>query len=445
MSGLYELHLHTYGCLTPDDVWELGKDRYVQYADRLAWFADEFAKVYGRRPDPVAYWEQEGGRDALRRDFLFTDPAPFACFQARFNLLIALFRIVPEEQFVLARVLRHHRDLGHRYAEYRATIPEAFTPAEMSRLFEAAAKTALLVEAESGGTFTPRLLISLARKNDTFLKQYKVLREFLAARPELAPAIVGVDLCHVEEGHPPKAKRVIFEHLLRDNAEHPERALAIVYHVGESFTDKTLASAARWVFEAHRTGVHRLGHAVSLGVDPAQYLAPAGVRTKEVPETTGERRDHLNFLIEHQDQLQQFGYQVDVSAAKEELGRIAGANPPAALWFKFDLEAAEATRAFQDALLRWLAAEGAAVESCPTSNRLIGEIQDLAHHPLPRFLRHGIAATLSTDDPGIFGCTLASERQLCLTELGLTPVDLDRLQANAERQTAGLLAGRPRP
>jgi adenosine deaminase len=51
----------------------------------------------------------------------------------------------------------------------------------------------------------------------------------------------------------------------------PDHALAGLYHVGESFTDKTIESAIRWVHEAAEAGAHRLGHAIALGVEPHSY------------------------------------------------------------------------------------------------------------------------------------------------------------------------------
>jgi adenosine deaminase len=49
------------------------------------------------------------------------------------------------------------------------------------------------------------------------------------------------------------------------------------------------------------------------------------------------------------------------------------------------------------------------IEVCPTSNRRIGGIGDPAHHPVHRFLGAGLPVVVSSDDPGIFGTTLATE------------------------------------
>jgi hypothetical protein len=437
-----ELHLHLYGCLTAADVWDLGKDRWQAQPERLAWYADEYFKQYGRAPDPAAYWRDAQGAERLAADFLFTEPAPFAKFQARFNLLIALFPIVPDDTTVLRRVLTRHRAEGRRYMEYRTLVPPAFDPGQIGRLLETAATAVREIERESGSAFTPRLALSLSRVNQTFLKQYQVLRDFLAARPDLAPAIPAIDLCGVEEGHAPAEKRAIAGILRRDNAAAPERALALLYHVGESYTDKPVVSAARWVHEAHALGAHRLGHAIALGVDPQRY-APVSGETRLIAEASGERRAHLVWLSANAGWLADAGYRVDHAAVRAELEKIATAPDRAPHPYAYDERAIDDTRRFQDALLADLARQGAVVESCPTSNRLIGEITDLTHHPLPRFVEAGLPVTLASDDPGIFACDLASEAALCRKEFGFGDAVFSAFAQTTEAARAGRLAGRP--
>jgi aminodeoxyfutalosine deaminase len=57
------------------------------------------------------------------------------------------------------------------------------------------------------------------------------------------------------------------------------------------------------------------------------------------------------------------------------------------------------------------------LEVCPTSNLCTGALArqvgkadvTLSDHPLPDFLKRGIAVTLSTDDPGMFDTDLLTE------------------------------------
>ena len=437
-----ELHLHLYGCLNPVDLWEMGREVYRRRGSaldaRLAWFTAEYEKAWGRTPDPAAYFTSDAGQDLLARDFLFTEEAPFARFQACFNLLIALLPLDPHYPDVLRHVARRHCAEGLTYAEYRCNIRPDATDAAVVKLLRDGAQTALELEAEFKGRFIPRLAFSLNRGNKIFVKHLQLLRGVLAAEPDLARAIVAVDCSGVEEGFPPREKRGLFEAIRRVNAKEPATALAILYHVGESFTDKSLASAVRWIFEAHAFGAHRLGHAIALGIAPEKFTLGAARR-----ELVSERRDHLTWLENEASWLTARGVAVDHDAIRAERAKLAGAHGGAYVELLYDEAAAAALRALQDAVMAELAVRGAVIESCPTSNRLIGDVRDLTHHPLKRFMRTGMNVTLSSDDPGIFGTTLAGEETVCRRDLGLTDADVARLAAAATASRSERLAGRP--
>jgi hypothetical protein len=49
------------------------------------------------------------------------------------------------------------------------------------------------------------------------------------------------------------------------------------------------------------------------------------------------------------------------------------------------------------------------LESCPTSNVLLGRMDDYVQHPITGFIRDGLRVTVSSDDPGIFGTTIEEE------------------------------------
>lgn len=80
------------------------------------------------------------------------------------------------------------------------------------------------------------------------------------------------------------------------------------------------------------------------------------------------------------------------------------------------------------ALMDLLAERRIPLEICPVSNVKTGALARqlqrpdaaIAHHPLPRLVRHGIPVVLSTDDPAMFHITLLEEyenaRQMGLTE-----------------------------
>jgi aminodeoxyfutalosine deaminase len=96
------------------------------------------------------------------------------------------------------------------------------------------------------------------------------------------------------------------------------------------------------------------------------------------------------------------------------------ADGPASVWGALDLLGADrirhGIRAVEDpALLRELASRGTVLDVCPTSNVRTGVVRSLAEHPLPALLAAGIACTVNTDDPAMFGSDLGSEYETALS------------------------------
>lgn len=77
-----------------------------------------------------------------------------------------------------------------------------------------------------------------------------------------------------------------------------------------------------------------------------------------------------------------------------------------------------------DALVAHLAASGVCLDVCPTSNYLLRVVDSLGEHPLPRLLAAGVACSISSDDPLLFGCNLLSEFAACRREMGLSDAEL---------------------
>lgn len=74
---------------------------------------------------------------------------------------------------------------------------------------------------------------------------------------------------------------------------------------------------------------------------------------------------------------------------------------------------------------------GVAIECCPVSNACMGFVP-LERHPLPLFLEEGLLASVSTDDPLMFGpFTVGETLQVIAGPLRLDSRSLDRLQHNA--------------
>jgi adenosine deaminase len=89
-----------------------------------------------------------------------------------------------------------------------------------------------------------------------------------------------------------------------------------------------------------------------------------------------------------------------------------------------------------------VAATGAVVEVCPTSNRRIGGIADPAHHPVHRFLDAGLPVVVSCDDPGVFGTTLPEELDWVCRHTGGGEELRRELVATAWRSRSEVLTGR---
>jgi adenosine deaminase len=118
-------------------------------------------------------------------------------------------------------------------------------------------------------------------------------------------------------------------------------------------------------------------------------------------------------------------------------GEWAGPESVAdALRFLEPVRIAHGIRAVEDpALLKALAKEGIVCDVCPTSNLRTGAVSRGEAHPLHRMLLAGVRVTLSTDDPGLFGTTLAGEYRRAAS-WGATGAELARCAATARQAAA---------
>ncbi|MDA8072337.1 MAG: adenosine deaminase [Actinomycetota bacterium] len=128
-----------------------------------------------------------------------------------------------------------------------------------------------------------------------------------------------------------------------------------------------------------------------------------------------------------------------------EQARIAGlrtcahageSSGPAGVRDALDLLHAEridhGVRAAEDhALVVELAQRGTPLDICPTSNVRLGVVESLAAHPLEPMRRAGVAISINTDDPLLFGCDVVGEYERCATTFGW-----DRAVAGAVARTS---------
>ncbi|MDY7040581.1 MAG: adenosine deaminase [Chloroflexota bacterium] len=79
------------------------------------------------------------------------------------------------------------------------------------------------------------------------------------------------------------------------------------------------------------------------------------------------------------------------------------------------------TRAQEDdSLLDYLAEHRIPLEMCPISNLRTGVVNALEEHPVRRYFERGIVVTINTDDPKMFGNSLAEEFLLLEENLGFS-------------------------
>lgn len=84
-----------------------------------------------------------------------------------------------------------------------------------------------------------------------------------------------------------------------------------------------------------------------------------------------------------------------------------------------------------DALVQELVARKVVLEVCPTSNVLAGIYKSYVEHPLRRLQDAGVRLCLNSDDPGLFGCSLAGEYQVAHDHFGFSEAELWRATRTA--------------
>jgi adenosine deaminase len=86
------------------------------------------------------------------------------------------------------------------------------------------------------------------------------------------------------------------------------------------------------------------------------------------------------------------------------------------------------TRAQEDEkLMDYLAEHRIPLEMCPLSNVRTGVVSSYASHPVRRFFDRGILLSINTDDPRMFGNSLAEEYQILTEQKGFTPTEIRTL------------------
>lgn len=420
-----ELHVHVGGCFSAEDIVELA----TPYYDAIDWsvFVDAYDAAFGLRPDPADWFRRAASGDldllaTVRQHFVFTeaDGPDFARFQARFNLLIAVFRHylrhVPAGEYIgPRRALAHHRDRGVRYVELRANYMKTDDPEGYLHFHRVNAESC---RDECIDGFEARYVPSLPREAPG--PAYDLLQNWLDGDGHhLRPWIPGVDFCAVEEGFPPRGAQAVVRRILDDGAADPDRALEVLYHVGEIYFDKSLESAVRWCHEAAAMGARRLGHCTALGLDPAAAAARRGGSHTE--ELVSERLDQIDYDLQHRKGLEDAGIDIDGAALTAEREQLRSLAPDASVERSYDENRLEQIRRRQTFALQQITQQGTVIESCPSSNMRLGSVPSADLHPVHRFIESDVDLVIGADDPGIFDSPLRAEVDWVVDTTHLTP------------------------
>jgi hypothetical protein len=442
---LADLHLHFLGSVASRDLLD-----HLAVSKRIEWdlYEEAMQAAYGTIPPvrEIVERHRRGEPDAASvfdEIFVFgdADAGTFERFNAKYGLLsvgsvTAMARlfgsteaeIAAEVSAFAAGIRAERRRQGLVYAEQRIMLGR-----RLESLRDRTALDTLLASYDQPGNgLTERLAVSLHRSDPW--AGWERMQE-LALGPH-GSKLVGIDFCSIEEHYPPKDQAAFFAAVRDFNSAHPDRALAILYHVGESFTDKSLESAIRWVQEAAELGAHRLGHAIALGIDPAAF----GPHTRI--ETASERRDQIAYDLRHRAGLRRHNVEIDEVALTAELTRLAALPDDELLAVEYDHARLDNVRRRQDYAMSRIRSTGAVIEVCPTSNRRIGGITNPAYHPVHRFLAARLPVVIATDNPGIFGTTLDAELDWVCDQTGGGAELRRELIETAYNSRAEILSGR---
>ena len=92
------------------------------------------------------------------------------------------------------------------------------------------------------------------------------------------------------------------------------------------------------------------------------------------------------------------------------------------------------TRAEEDPrLLDYLAETQLPLEMCPLSNLRTGVVRSIDEHPAGRYYRRGLMVTVNSDDPKLFGNSLAEEYRLLMEHHSFSRADVRAVVLNAVR------------
>ncbi len=430
-----DLHNHLYGCLPAETLYRIGKNNLNP---RWEVYLDSYQKAYGIKINPKTFFQDYADLQKFKSLYYFKEKAPFLHFQSKFNLIIALVEFHEREiREVTQDVVFEHALKDVSYAEYRLMFAkEEVKDTYLKKLISCCEG---LIEGESkakseGKIIEAKLAMSLHR-DINFERHYDWIKNWMEKESILKDYLVGIDFCHIEENFPPKAKAKFFKQIHLDNQAEPNTALAILYHVGESFRDKTPFSAVRWILESALMGVHRVGHALALGISSDYF------KNEERTELVSERLDQIHFELENHNKIMEYGSYFSKEDLEQERNSLLQKNISDTILMNMNSDKVLFLETFQNYAMSMISKTKSVIECCPTSNLNIGMLESLKDHPISRFYQNQLKITIGSDDPGLFDTTLLKEYERSL-DSGISEKALEEIRESSFRYKSTILSGR---
>lgn len=296
-------------------------------------------------------------------------------------------------------------------AELHLHLEGAVEPATLLELRRHRGETATLAETESLYRYTdfPSFLMAfkevsahLRGPDDYELATYRLMQKLKEENVLHAEVYVAVGVCLYRK----QDFAAIFEGLERGRARGArDFGVSLLWifdatrHFGVEQAQKVFELAARY----------KNRHVVGVGIGGDEQKAP--------PELF---RGTYTYAEDH-------GLRLTAHAGET--------GPPESIWGALNLHAERIGHAFTAShdsdLIEELAYRQIPVEICITSNLRTGVCKSPAEHPVKNYFDQGLMVTLNTDDPALFGTSLAREYQFAQETFGFTDEHLRELARNS--------------
>ena len=262
------------------------------------------------------------------------------------------------------------------------------------------------------------------------LFQYNDFQSFLVAFKEVSAHLRGAEDYELVTYR-------LMQRLKEENVLHAEVyvAVGVCLYRKQDFAaifeglDRGRARGARdfgvsllWIFDATRHfGVEEAQKVFELAVQyKDRHVVGVGIGGDEVKAPPELFRGVYTYAADH-------GMRLTAHAGET--------GPPESIWGALNLRAERIGHGFtagQDPdLIEELAYRQIPVEICLTSNVRTGVCKSMSEHPAKSYFDQGVMITLNTDDPGLFGTTLAREYRIAQETFGFSDEHLRELARNS--------------